>query len=320
MHPRLSQVLNKLLVAPSVLLLTLDMGPAWADDSGFFGRLFRPGGGSSASSPDPATPNQAAPLPYGRNSGATANSAQPESANPLAPAPLSASGGLPQPLVSTPPSVSAGPGQRLSPKPRVSPAITTADPVLTRLAVGRSNDGSQFGMFLQVFADGTVLDSEGVHHLRPADLKPIVDAVQSGDLLRIRGHCGAPATDFIEYVHIVVYERRLGRLSAHSFSYSGNTQGCDHSIRHLHTALENLQAKLSRQPVMNQSGVGVSSEPVPVGSPPVQKPGSSNPNLFGPAPSLSAPSSRQPALPSVNPNGEAPVGPVIPLTPIDPSH
>ena len=29
---------------------------------------------------------------------------------------------------------------------------------------------------------------------------------------------------------------RLGRLQAHSFSYSGNPQGCDHVIRHLHTA------------------------------------------------------------------------------------
>ena len=83
-------------------------------------------------------------------------------------------------------------------------------------------------MFLQIFADGTVIDSEGVHHVRPADLKPIVEAVQSGELYRLRGHCGAPSTDFIEYVHIVVYERRLGRLQAHSFSYSGNPQGCDH--------------------------------------------------------------------------------------------
>ena len=90
--------------------------------------------------------------------------------------------------------------------------MTNADPLLTRLALGRSNDGSQFGMFLQIFTDGTVIDSEGVHHLRAADLKPIMDLVQSGDLTRTRGHCGAPATDFIEYVNVVVYERRLGRL------------------------------------------------------------------------------------------------------------
>jgi len=290
MHPRLSQVLRKSLFAASILLLTLGVGPAWADDSGFLGRLFGLGGGSSPSSTNSNPPNQAAPLSYGRNSGSTANSAQPAPVFPPAPAALPASGGLPQTPVTTPPSAPALPGQRLSPKPRVSPAITTADPLVTRLALGRSNDGSQFGMFLQVFADGTVIDSEGVHHLRPADLKPIVDSVQSGDLLRIRGHCGAPATDFIEYVHIVVYERRFGRLSAHSFSYSGNTQGCDHAIRHLHTVLENLQAKLSRGPVMNHSGAGTSTAPAPLGSPPV------------------------------NAGGTAPAGPVIPLTPVDSSH
>ena len=109
-------------------------------------------------------------------------------------------------------------------------------------------------MFLQVFADGTVIDSEGVHHLRAADLRPIVETVQSGELYRVRGHCGAPSTDFIEYVHVVIYERRLGRLNAHSFSYSGNGQGCDHAIRHLHTVLENVQAKLSRQPGIDEPG------------------------------------------------------------------
>ncbi len=124
--------------------------------------------------------------------------------------------------------------------------MTNADPLLTRLALGRSDDGSQFGMFLQIFADGTVIDSEGVHHLRQADLKPILDLLQSGDLTRTRGHCGAPATDFIDYVNIVVYERRLGRLWAHTLSYSGNPQGCDHAVRHLHTTLETLQTKLSR--------------------------------------------------------------------------
>ncbi len=223
----------------------------------------------------------------------------------------------PNPQSLRPPSIAAGPAQRLSPKPRVSPAITTADPLLTRLALGRSNDGSQFGMFLQIFADGTVLDSEGVHHLRPADLKPIVDVIQSGDLLRIRGHCGAPATDFIEYVHIVVYDRRLGRLSAHSFSYSGNPQGCDHSVRHVHTALENIQAKLSRQPGMNHSGAGVSAGPAPMGSAMVPQPGSSNSTFASPAPPLSPTSSRQPNPPAVDPLGAVPAGPVIPLTPVD---
>jgi hypothetical protein len=175
-------------------------------------------------------------------------------------------------------------------------------------------------MFLQVFADGTVVDSEGVHHIRGADLKPIVDSVQSGDLFRIRGHCGQPATDFIEYVHIVVYERRFGRLTAHSFSYSGNTQGCDHSIRHLHTALENLQSKLSRQPVTSNPVDERSGGSVPLGALGEHVPPSANPNLSSPAPVIAAPSSRQPQSPPANPGGSVSAGPVIPLTPVDGSR
>jgi len=186
---------------------------------------------------------------------------------------------------------------------------------LTRVALGRSNDGSQFGMFVQVFADGTVIDSEGVHHLRAADLKPIVDLLQSGDLYRVRGHCGAPATDFVEYVHVVIYERRFGRLTAHSFSYSGNTQGCDQSIRHLHTTLENLQVKLSRQAGAAQPGVGVSSAPVPLSASPMPAP-AGNPGL-GNSTSSFGPSNGQPTPPDVNPGGAAPV---IPLTPADRSR
>jgi hypothetical protein len=183
--------------------------------------------------------------------------------------------------------------------------------------VGRSNDGGQFGMFLQVFADGTVLDSEGVHRLRPFELKPIVELVQSGDLSRLRGHCGVPSTDFIEYVHVVVFERRLGRLTAHSFSYSGNTQGCDHAIHQLHTTLENLQIKLSRQPAVNNAGAGDPSAPAPLGP----TPGSTTDATSGDvAPEPGLPSSRQPVPPAVNPATPPPTGPVIPLTPVDPSR
>jgi hypothetical protein len=128
----------------------------------------------------------------------------------------------------------------------VNKPITNAEPVLTRFALGRSNDGSQFAMFLEIFADGTILDSEGIHHLRPSDLQPVMEAIQGSDFSRIRGHSGAPPTDFIDHVQIIVFDRRLGRLTAHPFSYSGNPQGCDQAIRHLHAALENLQVKLSR--------------------------------------------------------------------------
>lgn len=287
MHHRLSQVLQRALVATSLLVVFSGPLTARADDEGFLSRLFR--GGSSSSSASPSTPRPAA-------------GSQPGS--PYPPATASNYGGLTTqtPVVTTPPSAAAGPGQRLSPRPRVSTAVTNADPLLTRLALGRSNDGSQFGMFLQIFTDGTVIDSEGVHHLRPADLKPIIDLVQSGDLTRTRGHCGAPATDFIEYVNVVVYERRLGRLMAHSLSYSGNTQGCDHAVRHLHTTLESLQLKLSRHSGGSQVPVGSSGNPLPLS--PVQGPGS--------APALD----HQPAPPAVNPGQ----GGVIPLTPVDSSR
>jgi hypothetical protein len=206
---------------------------------------------------------------------------------------------------------------RLSPKPRVSSAVTSADPVLTRFALGRSNDGSQFAMSLQVFSDGTVIDSEGVHRLRPADLRPIFESVQSGELYRLRGHCGAPATDFVEYVHIIIYERRMGRLMAHAFSYSGNPQGCDHAVRHLHTALENLQQKLSRQPTMDKPAA---TAPAALGSSPVLAPSTGNSSFGSPAPVYGGLPTRQPVPPPANPPRAASGGSVIPLTPLDQSR
>ena len=251
-----------------------------------------PAGGSSSGS-------YSSPLPHAGSSGA----------------PLPTFGGGPETPMT---SVANGPTERLTPRSRVSTAVTGADPVLTRFALGKSNDGSSFGMFLQVFADGTVVDSEGVHHVRAADLKPILEAVQSGEMYRLRGHCGAPSTDFIEYVHIVAYERRLGRLQAHSFSYSGNPQGCDHVVRHLHNAIEGLQAKITRQPTqgnmaaapMGPAGVGMTgATAAPIGSVPAPP--------LTPAPSLPATSSRTPALPSTS-TGTG--GAVIPLSPPDPGR
>lgn len=302
MHPRLTQMLERALVATSLLVVTPGLGAAQADDTGFFSRLFR-GGSSTTPSANSGSPNQSGGASYGRSAASPGGLGGTDGSS-FTPS----YGGLSQTPVTTPPAAAAsGPGQRLSPRPRVSSAVTNADPLLTRFALGRSNDGSQFGMFLQIFADGTVIDSEGVHRLRPADLKPIMDLVQSGDLFRARGHCGAPATDFIEYVNVVVYERRLGRLSANSFSYSGNTQGCDHAIHRLHTTLENLQAKLSRQGGGNQPAVGASRSPVPYGP------------AAGPVP-LSPTSEHAPPPPAVNPGESAPGGGVIPLTPIDSSR
>ena len=244
----------KSVLGAGLLLAILGGTAAWGDDSGLLGRIFRFGGSPAPSnSPPSGGSSNPAPLPYAGQPGTFLPASSP-AAN--APAPMSNFGGLPEtPAFSAP----AAPAQRVTPKSRVSTAVTSAEPLITRLALGRSNDGTQFGMFLQVFTDGTVIDSEGVHHVRPADLKPIIDAVQSGDLYRIHGHCGAPSTDFIEYVHIVAYEKRFGRLMAHPFSYSGNAQGCDHIVRHIHTALDTLQGKLGRPAVTE--GAGTASVP-----------------------------------------------------------
>jgi hypothetical protein len=190
--------------------------------------------------------------------------------------------------------------------------VTTADPLLTRMVLGRSNDGSQFGMFLQIFTDGTVIDSDGVHRLSSADLKPIVEAIQSGELARVRGHCNTPSGDFVEYVHLVVFERRMGRLQAHSFSYSGNPQGCDHAVRHLHTVLEAVQAKLSRQSPSNANASG--SDRLAPGTP------VGTGRVFGTQPGSPLP--LDPGLrfapPLPDPGSSATPGQVIPLTPVDP--
>jgi len=76
-------------------------------------------------------------------------------------------------------------------------------------------------------------------------MKPLLDAIHQGDLFRLKGHCGAPSTESIESAHVVVFERSYGKLRATSFSYSGNPQGCDPSVRKLHAALEAIQLKLS---------------------------------------------------------------------------
>jgi hypothetical protein len=177
-------------------------------------------------------------------------------------------------------------------------------------------------MLLQVFADGTVIDSEGVHRLSASELRPLVEATQNSELSRVRGHCGTPPNDFIEYVHIVIFERRMGRLQAHSFSYAGNPQGCDNGIRYLHTALENLQAKLSRQPAAAEAAGAPAATPTFAPIPPAASArsatrSSSSPTLIispvnGPATDPPLPD------PSSSPGSGSSSGSVITLTPITP--
>jgi hypothetical protein len=320
------------LVVPGLLVLAFHPGSAQADDSSFFGRLFRLGGSSSSSSTSSANstsagqsgfPGSQAPSSAFGDVGNGGSFFPPGSAASRTANPAPAVGPISSEGPSTPDLSRSQDGQpRLSPRPRVSSAVTTADPLLTRMALGRSNDGSQFGMLLQVFTDGTVIDSEGVHRLSASELRPLVEATQNGELSRVRGHCGTPSNDFIEYVHIVIFERRMGRLQAHSFSYAGNPQGCDNGIRYLHTALENLQAKLSRQP----AATAATGAP---GSPP----------MFAPVPAATSlqPATRStatattttspingPAIappqpdPSAGPDPGSSTGSVITLTPITP--
>ena len=153
------------------------------------------------------------------------------------------------------------PSTLIRPQPRVSRAATEADPILTRVALGRADDGNQFGMLLQVYADGTVIDGEGIHRLGPEAIRPLMLLLENGDLSRVGGHCGGPPTDFVEQIFVVVYERRLGTLRANSFSYSGNTSGCDPSVRQLHTVIEQLQARLSGSGDTTTADNGTTSRP-----------------------------------------------------------
>lgn len=327
------------LVVPGLLAAVVAVAApssAAGDEPGLFGRLFRLGGSSSSS---PSTPGRARsapaanPLPYGpkapgasnraphahhdhdHSGGGGGNDFVPPAA-PRSPGPAANSAPAPTPTVgplgggpSTPEVIESGSANPVAPRPRVSSAVTSADPILTRVALGRSTDGSQFGMFLQIYADGTVIDSEGVHRLSPADIKPIADMVASGELSRNRGHCGAPSSDFIEDVQIIVYEKRLGRLSAQPFSYSGNPQDCDHSVKHLHTLIDNLMMKMSGQPVAAADpGPGVGSETTA----PVLQPteaAAAPPSAPGNAPRLGG-AGNAPDLPQSG-------GPVIPLTPVE---
>lgn len=234
-------VLGASLMALGVLLVVEGPRAGFGDEPGRLGRLFRFGsGGSNPSVPPPSPPAPGAPAPGDQSS------------------PLLFSAGA---------SNSAG-AARILPQPRVSRPATESDPILSRISLVRSSEGNQFGMVMQVYADGTVIDNEGVHHLSSADMKPLMDVLQSPDLYRLKGHCGAPATDFVEQVYLVVYERRLGSLRANAFSYSGNPQGCDHAVQHLHRALEGIQAKLSRNAPPVAAGAGATGSPA-YSAPPV---------------------------------------------------
>ena len=152
-------------VAAGLLTHSLAARPTLGDEPRGLGRLFRMGGGTNSSSRPPSPPNP--------------------SASPTAtPATASTPNGYyGQPALSTPPTTLPGSpraGRRSRPRPRVSKPATEADPLVTRVSLGRSDDGTQFAMFLQVYADGTIIDNSGVHKVGGEVLKPVVDAIAGG--------------------------------------------------------------------------------------------------------------------------------------------
>jgi hypothetical protein len=259
------------------------------DQPGLFGRLFRGGGNASSSStsgprgaesrrPAPITPAPSAFGP-GAGPGPGTPSLLPVEARPVPSLPAAS---LPPTGPATPTFESSGPAQRIRPQPRTTSAATVAMPILTRIALGRSDDGKQFGMFLQVFSDGTVIDGEGVHKLGTEAIRPVLAATQEPELFRLEGHCGAPPTDFIEQVHVTVYQPTMlgGGIRANSFSFSGNPQGCDPSVKQLHAAVEALVARISgassSAPTSAATGIGTAA------SPPIAP----APTLASPAPAI----------------------------------
>ncbi|MGE3820790.1 MAG: hypothetical protein AB7I30_15360 [Isosphaeraceae bacterium] len=259
---------NRLVLALALVLSPL-AGPATAEaqEPGFLGKIFRQGGNPGTTAPSTGLPARLEPFrPAPGLQPPPVEGSTPESSVAPPPSPLelgtrSESGGNPVEGASVSP--------RLLPQPRVSRPVTDSDPIVTRVTLGRSDDGQTFGMFLQVFADGTVIDSAGVHSLGRESLRGLLGALDSNDLFRVKGHCGGPPTDFVEQVHVTLFERSLGRLRANAFSFSGNSQGCDPSVKRLQDALDQLQARISptipgEAPLASPTSVAPAPLPPPI--------------------------------------------------------
>lgn len=257
------------LAAIGVVMVALGAAGAAADEPGILGRLFRrPAPKPPAPTTKPAGDTGRAALGNG-HAPAAPSLLPPDTGAPAIPGP----GSMLTPGPSTPEVADAANAPRLRPQPRVSRAATEAELILTRVALGRSDDGTQFGMFLQIYADGTVIDSEGVHKVGADTLRPVLQVLQSTDLDRLRGHCGSPPTDFIEQVYVTVYERKYGALRANTFSYSGNPKGCDPAVAQLHAAVEGLVTRLQSPSSAPPSATAASTAPAatpdvpPLGTP-----------------------------------------------------
>jgi hypothetical protein len=216
------------LSAVATLAIGIGTRTGRGDEPRGLGRLFRLGGSSSST----------------RGSVVPKSADSPAAVPPAVVAPSS----FPGSTAATPTLTDTGGTQRIRPQPRVTRAVTDSDPLLTQVSLVRDSSGKRFGMFLQIYADGTVIDNDGVHRVGGDVLRPIVQAIQSGDLHRARPFCGGPSADFLEQVQLIVYERSLGRLRAMRLGYSGNPQGCDEAIQKLHKAVEALTARVSPAP------------------------------------------------------------------------
>lgn len=186
-----------------------------------FGRLFRRGASTSAA------PRRVAP----------ANARDPRSAELLRPP---ADFDRPTPPGGQPAAV---------PPASLVPAPANGDPLVTRLAVGRATDGSTFGLFLQVYADGTVMDSAGLHHADPARLGAVRDALAALPLDGLDHHYPGPAAGDLEVIQLIVYRRSKGKIQAVPVSYSGEPSGAPEEVRRLNEALEDFEIHLAGGPV-----------------------------------------------------------------------
>lgn len=208
---------------------------------------------------------------------------------------------------------------RISARSAYSGPVTEADPILTRVGIGRADSGSTFGLFLQIYADGTVIDSEGVHRLPTSQIRQIVSVIRGHDFARIKGHCGKPSADFVENVQMIVYDRSMGRLRAHAFSYAGNPEGCDPSVAHLHKAVEDLVLTMAGGKPESATNVPagnsrvISSEVVNLPTSPESQPVPVSPNVVGLPNVIEQPPAQAIAPPSAN--GNYTQGVVVPRLP-----
>ncbi len=182
-------------------------------------------------------------------------------------------------------------GERVESRP-----YTEADPLLSQVLIGRSEQGERFGTFLQVFEDGTVLDARGVHQVDPRALQPLAKAIEGVlDSWNLE-HCGGVSHGMIDQIHVVLYQRGFGRLRARALSYSGNLDGCDTRIARLHRSIETFRAILEGRVPPNDrleptgSAIGTGAEEI---WEPHRVPNAVAP----PAPRLDAPRLPDPATP-----------------------